>query len=138
VPSIEISIPAGYVQGLVRTLLGLYAAKAETIRLAVLEQLDAGSEEAVGLPTHQAEMAAVGDLLDQFNWSLADRDEPAEIGGPDQLVAEVLRVLLHESAADLAEACETLDTAAPDLEPIDAGLATVADARDLFAAACRR
>jgi len=103
------------VEGMVKTLLAVYAAKAEALAHAVGAHLE-GREGLEALNDAQRELAETAGALDTLGWEAGRRVEPAELAGPTGLVREVLYAALLDAAEGTGEACAAYEAAETGLE----------------------
>ena len=83
-----VRVDPGEVDGMVKTLLTVYAAKAEALAHAAVAYAD-GREPRESLDDARAELAAAADALDGLGWNIGPRLEAAELAGESRLVREV-------------------------------------------------
>ena len=117
-----VRVDPGEVDGMVKTLLTVYAAKAEALAHAAVAYAD-GREPRESLDDARAELAAAADALDGLGWNIGPRLEAAELAGESRLVREVLYAALLDAAEGVGEAClryEAADLALDELrEAVD-------------------
>jgi hypothetical protein len=121
------------VEGMLKTLLTVYAAKAEALAHAVGEHLD-GRESLDAIRDAQRELGETSDALDSLGWELGARLEPAELAGPTGLVREVLYAALLDAAEGTGEACVAYEAAETDLAGVHAAVDRLVARLALFAA----
>jgi hypothetical protein len=114
---IAVRVEPPEVEGMVKTLLAVYAAKAEALAHAVGDHLD-GREDLEAVRDAQRDLGETADALDSLGWSLGARLEPAELAGPPGLVREVLYAALLDAAEGTGEACVAYEAAETDLAGI--------------------
>jgi hypothetical protein len=130
---IAVRVEPPEVEGMVKTLLAVYAAKAEALAHAVGERLD-GREGLEAVRDAQGDLGETADALDTLGWSLGARLEAAELAGPPGLVREVLYAALLDAAEGTGEACVAYEAAETDLEGVREAVARLTARLALFAA----
>jgi hypothetical protein len=130
---IAVRVEPPEVEGMVKKLLAVYAAKAEALAHAVGDHLD-GREDLEAVRDAQRGLGETADALDTVGWALGARLEPAELAGPPGLVREVLYAALLDAAEGTGEACVAYEAAETGLEGIRAAVARLTARLELFAA----
>ena len=128
-----VSVEPPEVEGMVKTLLTVYAAKAEALADTVGAHLE-GRERLDAIRDAQRELAETGDALDTLGWALGARLEPGELAGPAGLVREVLYAALLDAAEGTGEACVAYEAAETDLAAVREAVARLDARLALFAA----
>ena len=121
------------VEGMVRTLLTVYAAKAEALGHAAAAYAD-GRDALAAVEDARRELAAAGDALDALGWSLGPRLEAGELAGETRLVREVLYAALLDAAEEVGEACARYEAADLDMAALRAVVDRLGGRLALFAA----
>jgi hypothetical protein len=121
------------VEGMVKTLLTVYAAKAEALAHAAIAYAD-GREPPAALEEARRELAAAADALDALGWTLGPRLEAGELAGETGLVREVLYAALLDAAEEVGEACLRYEAAEIDLAALRGAVDRLGGRLALFAA----
>ena len=121
------------VEGMLKTLLAVYAAKADALAHAVGAHLD-GREELDAVHDAQRDLAETARALDTLGWEPARRAEAAELAGPTGLVREVLYAALVDAAEAAGEACAAYEAAETDLDGLRAAVDRLVARLAVFAA----
>jgi hypothetical protein len=129
---IAVRVEPPEVEGMVKTLLTVYAARAEALAEAAGSYLE-GREGRDAIREAQRELADTADALDTLGWTLGARMEPAELAGPPGLVREVLYAALLDAAEGTGEACVAYEAAETGLEGIREAVARLTARLELFA-----
>jgi hypothetical protein len=130
---IAVRVEPPEVEGMVKTLLAVYAAKAEALAGVAGAHLE-GRERLDAIQDAQLDLAETGAALDTLGWELGSRLEPGELAGPASLVREVLYAALLDASEAAGEACLAYEAAATDLDGLREAVARLVARLELFAA----
>lgn len=129
--TVSVTVPPDQGDAVIDTLLTLYQAKAEALRLAVLAYLDDRRclDEVL---EHRDEMAEIDALLDLTGWNFGARDRVVELVGPPALVREVVHATLAAAADVLARNVERYERAEIELDALTSAAHAVAVLLETF------
>jgi hypothetical protein len=130
---IAVRVEPPEVEGMVKTLLAVYAAKAEALAGVAGAHLE-GRERLEAIHDAQRDLAETGEALDTLGWALGERVEPGELAGPPSLVREVLYAALLDAAEAAGEACAAYEAATLDLDGLREAVARLVARLELFGA----
>ncbi len=135
-PTLTIEVPAPYRDDVLRELVALYAASAETLYYAADDYLRR-EDSPRSLLARRGELLAVDQLIAPLGWHLHVPPRAATLLGDTGLVAGVARRVLGNAIEDMTEALSEGGSAPADIEAVGRALRRVSALYELIEAAYR-